>query len=780
MKAILFLCLLTAISTAVSRPAAQGSAPPEAPDLLNNGISGYHADSDAPSRFVNRQGSGDSHTLRRSDDSSFAVEPDTADTSSRGENRFTVGLALSGGGAAGLAHIGVLKVLEEAGIPVDVVSGTSMGAIIGALYAIGYSAEQIEEEVRRIDWRELFEEPIHRHNLPLEEKKYDGRFLLSFPVEGREVKLPTGLVSGNYIFNKLAELTATYHHVEDFRSLPRPFVCVASDLETGHQVVMDSGFLPDAIRASMSIPSVFDPVWVDGKYLVDGGLLNNMPVQEAIGLGADFVIAVNSSSDLKPADELLSLPDILTQTISVGMRGTILQQLEHADFYIQPDLAQYTTLSFGDVDEIILAGERAARSRLPEIRELADSLHALRGGSEPDIPEFEPIREIPVRQIHFDGLKTVPLDHIRTILQIEPHSTVPFTELDEGLLRLYGMKRFNRITYRLYWDEEEGAADLTIYLEEQTANMVQAGFYHNSEYGPSLLFNTTFRNLIYPASTARLNIRIGHEAMLEGEYFNYIGLEPRLSFLASAGFREREIDIYDQNRRVSNLRTDIFHADGLIGPLFASVFRTGVGYRIEHFNLTESYGEIEAPKNWNTLHMFLGEMEFDNLNRSHLPTSGQHTLIRAEVLPDFLPGDASFGRITGTWKSYLPINQRLTILQSLYAGHIFGGTPPLHYRLYAGGHNGFWGYRKDALSGNNLLTYRTAAQYQFYGNFYATGGINLGNRYENLTTDLFERTPRWGWAAILGWNTILGPIEAVLSGSKEHALLFEFLIGMNF
>ncbi len=693
-------------------------------------------------------------------------------------DNFNVGLALSGGGAAGLAHIGVLKVFEEAGIPVDVVSGTSMGAVIGALYAIGYTPELMESEVRKIDWRELFEEPTSRAYLPLEDKQYDSRFLVSFPVENRQVELPSGLVSGNFIFNKLAELTWLYHDVSDFQKLQRPFICVATDLETGEQVVLDRGFLPAAIRASISIPAYFEPVWYDGNYLVDGGVLNNLPVREAFDLGADYVIAVNSSSDLKPADELLTLPDILNQTISIGMRSSMLQQQELAQFHIQPDLNRFSTLGFGEIDEIIAAGEAAARARIDEIRQLADSLQELRQPGNKTVQKYPAINKVAVRSISLEGLETVPADHIYSKLQIIPNSVITSEQLNEGLLRLYGMNRFNQITYELSWDD--GVADLKIFFEEQTANLVQTGFHHNSETGPSLLFNATFRNLLFPASNARLNMRLGHETLFEMKYFNYIGLEPRLTFYARTGYQEREIDIYQDNLRQASLRTDLIHAEAMIGPHYASVVRTGIGYRIERFNLTESYGEIEAPVDWNTLQLLTGEFEFDNLNRTHFPTRGQSIFLRADLSPEFLHNDVTFGRLEGKWQTHYSINPVLSMMHALQGGHLYGDIPPLHYRFYTGGQDSFWGYPKDALHGTNFVVFRTAIQYQFYRNFYASSGFNFGETYEQLDLELFDQTPRIGWAAGLGWDTLIGPLKMTLSGSREHRFIYEFQIGLNF
>ncbi len=698
---------------------------------------------------------------------------------------FVVGLALSGGGAAGLAHVGVIKVLEEAGIHIDVVTGTSMGAIVGGLYAIGYSTSQLEEEVYRTDWRGLFEERIERKHLPMEEKPYDGIFNLTFPFEGRKINLPTGLVSGNHIFNRLARLTWNYHDVVDFTSFPRPFLCIAADIETGEQVILDSGYLPNAIRASMSIPSIFDPVWIDDRYLVDGGIVNNLPVKEAFDLGADLVIAVNSSSDLRLAHDLRNLSDILTQTISVGIRSYMLEQEKLADFVIRPDLQKFSTLGFGDVKDIVMEGENAARARMDELKALADTIEHQRQERHlsdsvvKEIPPYEMTSTLNIRNISFEGLETVPEEHILSKLQIESNTTVHEETLSDGLMRLHGMQRFKSVNYRLEWSGDRDYADLVLMLEEQTSNAFQVGIFHNNTLGPSLLFTTTFRNLLHPASTARVTSRIGHEAKLGGEYFNYIGLEPRLAFQAAGGFREREIDVYDDDRRLANLRTDIFYAEGLIGPLYGSVFRAGFGYRLEHFNLTESVGVVDVPERWNTLHLLSGEIEFDNLDRSVLPRSGQNFRVRGDYSAEFLPGD-HFGRISGKWTGHYRVISPLALIHTIRGGYTFGDNIPLHYRFYAGGYQDFPGFKKDSVTGNNILSAGIAGRYHLYSNFYATIGVHAGNTYDNLNFDVFDKSLLWGWTTALSWDTVLGPVEVALSGSRQNTVLLEFQIGLNF
>jgi len=204
-----------------------------------------------------------------------------------------IGLALSGGSAKGLAHVGVLKVLEEVDLVPDIITGTSMGAIIGGLYAAGYDAEALEEVAASLDWDRVFSNVAERRHQAAEERFLVQPRALTLPMQGRQVGLPEGLINGQHIQSALAKLTHGVQGVSDFRDLQIPFAAMAADLQTGEPVLLNSGNLAYALRASMSIPSVFTPVEVDGRWLVDGGTLRNLPVDEAYAMGADIVISVS-------------------------------------------------------------------------------------------------------------------------------------------------------------------------------------------------------------------------------------------------------------------------------------------------------------------------------------------------------------------------------------------------------------------------------------------------------------------------------------------------------
>src|SRR5256885_206530 len=211
-----------------------------------------------------------------------------------------VGVALSGGAARGLAHIGVLKVLEEAGVPVDVITGTSMGSVVGGLYAVGYSAAQLDTIVRTEDWFRLLTDPVDRRDLAVDRKFTEDHYLLTLPIQRGGVKLPKSVVPGQRISQLLTGLTWSAHPVRDFRALPIPFAAVATDLETSWAVVLDHGFLPDAIRASMALPSVFSPVELAVTAVIDGGVNRNLPAQDVLALGADVLICSDVTDPLEP------------------------------------------------------------------------------------------------------------------------------------------------------------------------------------------------------------------------------------------------------------------------------------------------------------------------------------------------------------------------------------------------------------------------------------------------------------------------------------------------
>ena len=270
-----------------------------------------------------------------------------------------IGLVLSGGGAKGFAHIGVLKVLEEAGIQIDYIGGTSMGAVIGGLYASGYTATQIDSIFQKTNFDELINDYIPRASKNFYEKRNDELYAFVLPFNKFRVGIPEALSKGMYNFNLLTRLTRNVKDVKDFNQLPIPFLCIATDIESGEQVLLNKGNLAQAMLASSAFPSLFSPVEIDGKLLIDGGVVNNYPVDEVLKLGADIIIGVDVQDGLKDRTLLRDATKILVQISNLNMIDRMRENVKKTTFYIKPDIKEYGVISFDKGREIITKGEEA-------------------------------------------------------------------------------------------------------------------------------------------------------------------------------------------------------------------------------------------------------------------------------------------------------------------------------------------------------------------------------------------------------------------------------------
>jgi NTE family protein len=316
------------------------------------------------------------------------------------EDTLKVGLVLSGGGALGIAHIGIIQALEEAGVRIDYITGTSMGSLIGGLYSIGYTSDQLVEMASSNNFMELFTERRNRRYISNYEKIYEDRTIASFPVSKKGIDLPIAIISGQHVFTYLSRLTWHVHGMDDFSQFPIPFAAIGTDIETGEAVVFNSGYLPDALRASISIPSVFAPHQIEDKMYIDGGLIRNIPVQDAIDMGATYTIAVDVSIPLMPKDSLNTLSSILNQTIYYRIQEYSDPQREMADHVIMVDeLHDYTTADFNLAGKFLEIGQRAGRQNLDKFKEIA----AMQSIPPPPRPGVGDPGSLPVSEVTIEG-----------------------------------------------------------------------------------------------------------------------------------------------------------------------------------------------------------------------------------------------------------------------------------------------------------------------------------------------------------------------------------------
>ena len=438
----------------------------------------------------------------------------------------TIGLTLSGGGAKGLAHIGVLEEFEKAGIYPQVVSGTSMGSIVGGLYSIGYSPAELREFATSLDWDSYFTDAYPREFVPIEERQRSDRYQLSFPLVNGGLQLPLGLLRGRRIQTLLSQLTVDAHGIDDFDDFRYPFRAVATDLETGEAYVFEQGPLREAIRASMAIPSVFAPVVTsDDRLLVDGLVVRNLPVQDAQRIGADYVIAVDVGAPLFTREELTSLLAIVGQTSSFVGAISIREEREKADFIIDPPLEPFTTLSYQSAKKIIDRGAEAARAALPDLLQQLESLGIELPLPQPDFPRTSKdsfyITEIVVSA---DTLATETI--LRRLIDIEVPSLLSMEELEWQINLLYGSGFFDLIDFELR--PVPNGRQLHLHAKGRPQWRNRYSINYDSDYDAALLVNMTGRNVGARGSLLALDLKIAENPAASFEYLLFTRSKPRL------------------------------------------------------------------------------------------------------------------------------------------------------------------------------------------------------------------------------------------------------------
>jgi NTE family protein len=719
-----------------------------------------------------------------------------------------VGLALSSGGALGLAHIGVLKVIEEAGLPVDVVAGTSMGSIIGALYAIGYSPREIERITLGLDWSEIFSDRLERSELPMKNRKRDDRYLFSLPVVAGRPRLPAGLISGQKIYNLFARLSWPVLEVEDFTTLPRPFACVATDLGTGKAVVLDHGYLPDALRASMSIPSIFTPVHLDGRVLVDGGIIRKLPAEDAKNLGADIVIGVDVSGELLPADKLNNIVDILNQTIDITLDPDHQRQKHLCRILIMPQVGRFDTRDYAKARELIAAGEAAARAQFEELVALADSVRALAGappaeadsaasasdstGASMNAPGCGvqtllgqgPVTCAPVEvdELEVRGLHDVSSRLALAELGIKPPALVTVDELEKAVDRLYSSGFFLDLRYR--FEETPRGRKLVVIANENSGILLNTGLRYDSQWGISLLLNTSLRNVIGHGSQIELDLLLGERKRAATEYALQTGIRRSIGIRADVDYIDDHIDVYELDKRVSRWGVQSTRGGLFLETLLSRVFYAAAGLNMEWFHASPDIGPVTLHEDDGRLAFASGELWFTTLDRSWFPRRGTLLKGRTEVAGSSLGGDATFRRVMLTWQLSVPVRRRVTVTGNVFIGLIQGGGAPLHYEFFVGGINSyvvfqgertysFYGYRPQELSGPNAFAAGLNVQIETKPGWYIILTGNAGNAAPNRDDLLDESTIRSGGAATLGVGTPVGPLElSLIYSHRNHAGAF--------
>lgn len=727
---------------------------------------------------------------------------------------YRVGLVLSGGGAKGMAHIGALKVIEESGVRLDYIGGTSMGAIVGALYASGYSARQLDSLFTKTDFSNLIQDYLPRSAKTFYEKEDSERYALTLPFTGFRVSVPPAISGGQNIYNELVRALYHVRDVHDFSKLPVPFFCMATDVETGEEILLDKGYLPEAIMASGTLPSLFEPAEVDGRILIDGGVLNNYPVEEVKARGADLIIGVDVQHGLRSREDLLSATEILLQINNYRTVGDMVEKAGKTDIYIKPDIDQYSVIDFDQRDTIIAAGAEAARKQLGALQQAA----ARQQRKPPLRPNLPLVDSIVVNRLLLEGNNNYSRGYVKGKLRFDPGQKVPFSRLQQGISNLAATGNFNTIRYRL---QSNGLGqDLVLKLQENpTRSFIRIGVHYDNLYKSAALINLTRKHLLFDDDVASFDMILGDNIRYNAQYYVDKG------FYWSFGLNSR-FNTFNQNIEYNLIRTNFslpedeninnidLDVSDLTNQIYVQTvlreefaFSLGLEHKYLQYS-TETLGQIDAgsgiavvdPAERRTFFekshfgSAYGTLTLDTYDDRYFPTRGLyfdgdfHLYLLSS---DFNDNFKEFSVAKARMGAAFPIGSSLSMNLETEGGFKLGTSPVTSMDFVLGGFGGslinnfvpFIGYDFLTLPGNSYVKAYGRLDWEWMPKNHLLFAANFGN----VADDLF-RTGEWftapdysGYGFGYGWESFFGPVQVLYAWSPEgNQRGFFFSVGFWF
>ena len=436
----------------------------------------------------------------------------------KAQRRPRIGLVLSGGGAHGIAHIGVLKVMEEAGLRPDYITGVSMGSIIGGMYSLGYSADSLQKIFKRINWKQILSNKIPENKVIFLEKSHFSNSIFSLPLSSRKFTLPSGLINGQQVENTLSYYAWPAADINDFSKLPIPFLCVATDIINYKKIDLTSGYLSDAIRASFSVPSIFTPLKIDSMLLLDGGLIRNFAASEAKDMGADILIGSYVGFEGYKADKLQSVSGIMEQIAMFRSLSDFENEKKLVNVLIKPETEGFSIFEFTNVDSLIQRGYKAALPFKKYFRKLADSLDLI--GPQKPINYILDKQSYSFNKIEVKGNKSYSADQILGVLDINPGQKIDKTLLTDRIELLYGKAWFDKVKYRV--EPRNDSLILVIECIEKPQAMLYGSVHYDNSLLSGIIFEMSVKNLLTQRSVINMSTRISQYYKVEMNYFQFI------------------------------------------------------------------------------------------------------------------------------------------------------------------------------------------------------------------------------------------------------------------
>jgi NTE family protein len=721
----------------------------------------------------------------------FLVQADEPDPPQRPK----IGLVLAGGGAKGIAHIGVIKVLEEMRIPIDYIAGTSMGSLVGGYYASGMSSDRLEELILDLDWNDLFHDNPARRDRSFRRKKDDSEFLINLPVGFRDGKFtrPRGIIEGQKVDLVIKSMVLPARDVADFDDLPIPFRAVAANIENGEAVILASGKLDRALRASMSIPGAFLPVEIDGRLLVDGGMALNLPMRVAREMGADVLIVVDLTVPLKKAEDLNTGFAIIGQSTAFLTRHNVKQQLatmSESDVLIHPIMGDITTADFKRGGEGIPIGEKATREAADELkkyslseREYNEHLSARRVLSS----------EMPV--IDFIRVSTdsrVSSEVIESKLRVPVGEPLDIRGLYHNLNIIFGSGYFETVTYDLV--TESGQTGLAISAKSRSwgPGYFSAGLSLESNLEGQTRYNVGFRytrtEINSLAAEWQTDLEIGERLRFSTEFHQPLERSLKLFIAPSLQVEKDNVDLFDiDGDRIAEYRSRESSIALEAGTEIGNWGELRFGLRRGGGDLDLNVGTVPPPVNKFDRGDALFKFSIDTLDNINFPHHGLRGATKAVFSREDLGADDSYERFQTDWDGALTWGKN-TILQSLEFGITKDEDAPIYDQFSLGGFLNMSGYGEEELRGQNYGLVRLVYYNRIFGSLtsllegvpvYAGASLEAGNVWDDLDNADVEDLLIAG-SVFLGADTPLGPLYLAVGRGEGGRDSLYFFLGRTF
>jgi NTE family protein len=695
-----------------------------------------------------------------------------------------IGLVLSGGGAKGFAHIGVLKMIEKAGLKIDYIGGTSMGAVVGGLYASGYSATQIDSIFQNTNFDELLKDYIPRTAKSFYEKHNDELYAISLPFNKFKVGVPVALSKGMYNYNMLTKLTHKVRYINDFEKLPIPFVCVASDIETGEEVLLKKGYLAQAMMASSAFPSLFSPVEIDGKMLIDGGVTNNYPVEEVKKMGADIIIGVDVQDDLKDRTALQDATRILVQITNLDMITKMKDKQKLTDIYIKPNINDFSVISFEKGKEIVVKGEEATAPFFEQLKNLAQKNPILK-------IQYLATSDntIDLKNIITPELKYYSRAYILGKLRIKNSKKISYIDLKSGINNLNATQNFSKISYS-FIENPSGGDDLKMDLVENKSNLfLKFGLHYDGLYKSALLVNLTRKKTLFKNDVISFDAGLGDNLRLNLDYYVDNGFYWSFGFKSryntfnrnvATDFRDGAI-LEQNNLETINIDFQDFTNQIYMQTVFVQKYLIGGGIEQKFLKIkSDTFDNQNSVIENSSYYSIFGYLKYDAFDNSYFPKKGwyyygdfQSFLYSTDYTREFNQFSIAKGDIGFAATLY----KNVTLQLNSEAGFKIGNDSVEFFNFVLGGYGfktinyfrHFYGYDFLSIVGDSYIKSNITLDFEFI----KKNHLNFSANYANVANGLY-RTGDWlsipkysGYAFGYGMESVVGPIEVKYSWSPE-------------